>query len=42
LFFCYYNYCRAHGSLDGRTPAMAAGLADKVWSVGELLAATAA
>lgn len=42
LFFCHYNYCREHATLKGRTPAMAAGLADKVWTIGEMLAATAA
>jgi hypothetical protein len=30
-----YNWVRIHGSLGGRTPAMALGLADHVWSVGE-------
>ncbi len=28
-----YNWTRPHGSLAGRTPAMALGLADAVWSV---------
>ena len=28
-----YNWVRIHGSLQGRTPAMALGLADHVWSV---------
>jgi len=28
-----YNWTRVHGSLQGRTPAMALGLAEKVWSV---------
>jgi transposase-like protein len=37
-----YNFCCGHGSLrgaDGRaqTPAMASGITDHVWSVGELL-----
>lgn len=37
-----YNFCSAHGSLrleDGRmqTPAMAAGITNHVWTVGELL-----
>ncbi len=27
------NWARVHGSLDGRTPAMAAGLSERVWSV---------
>ena len=30
-----YNWVRIHGSLQGRTPAMALGLADHVWSVVE-------
>ena len=38
LHFAYYNYCRVHASLDGKTPAMAAGLEDHVWSVDELIA----
>ena len=29
-----YNWTRVHGSLDGRTPAMALGLSDRVWTVG--------
>lgn len=28
-----YNWVRVHGSLGGRTPAMAAGLGERVWSV---------
>jgi hypothetical protein len=28
-----YNWVRPHGSLDGRTPAMALGLAEQVWTV---------
>lgn len=31
-----YNFCHVHASLDA-TPAMAAGLADFVWSINELL-----
>lgn len=38
LFTMHYNYCRKHTSLPGRTPAMAAGLADHVWTLDELLA----
>jgi hypothetical protein len=30
-----YNWVRVHGSLEGRTPAMAMGLSDYVWSVPE-------
>ena len=29
LYFTWYNFCRPHKSLKGRTPAMAAGLADQ-------------
>lgn len=37
LFFAHYNYCRAHRSLKGQTPAMAHGLTTNVWTVKELL-----
>jgi IS1 family transposase len=37
LHFAYYNFCRLHGTLRV-TPAMEAGIAGHVWSVGELLA----
>lgn len=37
LHFCHYNYCRVHKSL-GTTPAVAAGVADHVWTVDELVA----
>ena len=37
LFTMHYNWCRKHSSLNGRTPAMAAGLADHVWSLEELI-----
>ena len=37
LFTMHYNYCRKHSTLEGRTPAMAAGLADHVWSLEELI-----
>lgn len=33
----YYNFCRKHRSLGGRTPAMAAGLTDYVWTASDLL-----
>lgn len=32
-----YNWVRVHGSLQGRTPAMALGLSAHVWSVGEYI-----
>ena len=38
LFFAFYNFCRPHSSIKKQTPAMAAGLTDRVWSIGELLA----
>lgn len=37
LFFMYYNYCRKHQTLKGDTPAMAAALSDRVWTVEELI-----
>src|SRR5207245_4569858 len=36
LHFMHYNFCRVHKTL-GMTPAMAAGLVDHPWSVGEIL-----
>jgi hypothetical protein len=48
LFFAYYNFCRVHSGIENlnsggkkikTTPAMASGLTDHVWSIGELLAA---
>jgi IS1 family transposase len=39
LFFMYYNFCKPHGTLTKanrgikQTPAMAAGLTDRVWTV---------
>lgn len=44
LHFAYYNWCRAHKTLTKSargvptTPAMAAGLTDKVWEIGDLVA----
>ncbi len=38
LHFIHYNFCRKHQSLSGQTPAMAAGVADHVWSVEEVVA----
>jgi IS1 family transposase/transposase-like protein len=35
-WFAFYNFCRIHKTLR-TTPAMAAGIADHVWSVRELL-----
>jgi IS1 family transposase len=37
LHFMHYNFCRGHHTLRGKTPAMAAGLADHRWSLEELV-----
>jgi hypothetical protein len=43
LHLMYYNFCRSHSTLTRArgemhtTPAMAAGLADRVWMVEDLL-----
>lgn len=37
LFACHYNWARPHMGLDGRTPAMALGLADRPWKVADLV-----
>ncbi len=36
LHFMHYNFCRVQGP-EALTPAMNAGLADRVWNLGELL-----
>ena len=36
LHFAHYNWCRIHGSLRV-TPAMEAGIADRVWTLTELI-----
>jgi IS1 family transposase len=36
LFVWHYNFCRVH-SAHGKTPAQAAGLTDRVWTIKELL-----
>jgi transposase-like protein/IS1 family transposase len=38
LYFAYFNFCRMHKSIR-MTPAMAAGIARKPWSLGDLLRA---
>jgi hypothetical protein len=35
LFLLYYNFCRVHSTLRV-TPAMEAGLTDRVWTIEEL------
>jgi len=41
LYFVYYNFCRMHKSIR-MTPAMAAGLIRKVWTMADLLTAASA
>jgi transposase-like protein/IS1 family transposase len=36
LHFAYYNFCRVHSSLRV-TPAMEAGITDRIWSIADLL-----
>jgi len=47
LYVAHYNWCRVHEALtpnmrDQNTPAMALGITDHVWSIGELLDASLA
>jgi hypothetical protein len=37
LCVCFYNFCRVHETLRC-TPAMALGVTDHIWTVGELIA----
>jgi IS1 family transposase len=37
LYFMYYNFCRGHMTLGGDTPAMAAGLTDRKWTLGDIV-----
>lgn len=37
LHFLYYNFVRSHQSLKGQTPAMAAGLADRKWTIDDIV-----
>jgi IS1 family transposase len=37
LYFCFYNFCRIHKSLRV-TPAMAAGITDRLWSLEDVVA----
>jgi IS1 family transposase len=41
LYVAHYNLCRVHGSLRS-TPAMALGIAERVWTIGDLLDAALA
>ena len=37
LHFMYYNFCRQHKSLDGFSPAMAAGVTDRLWDIEDIV-----
>lgn len=37
LHFAYYNFCWQHRSLKGITPALAAGVTDRLWNVADLV-----
>lgn len=37
LYFTYYNLCRAHTSLRGKTPTQAAGVTDHKWTIEDLI-----
>ncbi|HEV7643312.1 MAG TPA: hypothetical protein VGO50_05150 [Pyrinomonadaceae bacterium] len=37
LHFAYYNFCRGHKTLNGATPAMAAGISKTFWTLKELI-----
>jgi hypothetical protein len=42
IFVAWYNFARKHETLKGATPAMASGLADKAWTIKELIERAAA
>ena len=37
LHFMYYNFCRQHKSLDGISPAMAAGVTGRLWDIDDIV-----
>ena len=37
LFVAWYNFSKTHETLKGRTPAMASGLTEHVWTIKELI-----
>jgi IS1 family transposase len=37
IFVAYYNFCRKHEALKGKTPAMASKLTDSAWTIKQLL-----
>jgi IS1 family transposase len=38
LYFVFYNFVKQHKSLKGLSPAMAAGVTDRLWSVEDIVA----
>src|SRR6266446_9677074 len=38
LYFVFYNFVRRHQSLNKLTPAMAAGVSDRLWSMDDIVA----
>lgn len=38
LTITYYNFCRKHKTLGGKTPAMVAGVTDYAWTASDLIA----
>ncbi len=38
LHMMYYNFVRQHKSLDGLSPAMAAGVSDRLWDMSDIVA----
>jgi IS1 family transposase len=38
IHYMHYNFCRPHMSLQGRTPAQAAGVTTRKWSVADVVA----
>ncbi len=37
LHFMFYNFCRQHRSLDGISPAMGAGVTDRLWDIEDIV-----
>ncbi len=37
LHFMYYNFCRQHKSLEGISPAMAAGVTERLWDIEDIV-----
>ena len=37
LHFMFYNFCRQHKSLGGISPAMAAGVTDRLWDIEDIV-----